>query len=1207
MATALVAIPMPAALGQSTSIDRTIASTLDDAEESSTGWVLIGSSDLELVADNSRGNQLVGLRFTELGIPQGATITSASVQFDADETNTEATALLVRAEAADTAAPFSANNFDISSRATTTESVAWNPPAWSSRPAAGPDQRTPDLSVIVQEVVDRPGWQTGGALALVISGTGKRVATSFDKNPASAPRLLVEFSADTSVASVTPTRSEAAGQRDGAFSVTRFDSTVGDLVVDLTVGGTATPGVDYLTLPATVTIPDGAASISVPVRVLDDADEEPTETITITVGPSMASISVSDDDGPIVFEGTIDRVIEASSDDVEQSSSGRISTASSDLELVDLANGSPQLVGLRFRSLELPPGATVTEAWVQFTVDEVSVDPAAIDIAVAAYDDAAPFSTVSGSLAAVPLAAPRVAWAPAPWPSVGAAGADQRTPDLSTLLNELAARPGWTSASSVAFVLDGAGTRTAEAFDGSVAPALHVKFQTDGPPPNTPPSVTASADSAYLGQAAPLVATVIDDGQPNPISVTWTQTAGPATATIADSTAAATSASLPAAGVYSFEVTVDDGEATAQATVTITGVDPAVPEPDSIRFASIGDFGVGCCGQVAVANMVDTWSPDFIVTVGDNNYDLPTMDEAVGVTYADSIGNYRGDFGSGSALNRFFPALGNHEYSAPGGLPEYLDYFTLPGGGIPSTNTSGNERYYDFVRGPVHFFVLNSNADEPDGRHVTSVQGQWLQLAMASSTAPWQIVIYHHPTYSSGFSGGSMDWPFAAWGADATMVGHDHTYERLEVDGISHFVNGVGGAELQPFTTIHPASQARYNDDFGAMLIEATSTCLDFSFHSVSDGIVDSHTVGSCGGDPVDQAPVAGPDSATTLEDTAATIDVLANDSDADGDLDPASLSVVGTSDGAAIVDGGTVRYTPSADFFGETSIQYRICDLGGRCTNGTATVTVTAVNDAPTITTAGLSPVPAAAGPQEITGWATFVAGPANEADQLPTYVIDSISDPSLFAAGPEIDASGALRFTPSGSAGTVTFAVRVIDDGGIDNGGVDTSADAIATLELNANPVPVTAAPISEQTLRGSITSGSLSDLFALDGISERLTEESTKGRKARRVSSFEHLWTIPVSGAAPELSVTGSADASPDGDIFELTYSTDGGATYVSFEPPLFLTTASATATRSLPAGFAGDLIVRVVDSDRSVGGATTDSIWIDQLIVSSVLGG
>ena len=53
----------------------------------------------------------------------------------------------------------------------------------------------------------------------------------------------------------------------------------------------------------------------------------------------------------------------------------------------------------------------------------------------------------------------------------------------------------------------------------------------------------------------------------------------------------------------------------------------------------------------------------------------------------------------------------------PGSFNAYLNYFTLP----------NNERYYDFVQGPVHFFALNSDTNEPDGTSSSSTQGLWLQ------------------------------------------------------------------------------------------------------------------------------------------------------------------------------------------------------------------------------------------------------------------------------------------------------------------------------------------------------------------------------------------------------------------------------------------------------------------------------------------------
>ena len=172
-------------------LDVRIASGADDAEQgASSGSMSLTSSDLELVADGSTV-QLVGLRFPNLGIPVGATILDAFVQFQVDETSTAAASLLIQGQAADSAPPFTSRLGQLGARARTAASVAWSPPAWSSTGAAGADQRTPDLSDVVQEIVDRPGWAPGGALALIVSGSGRRTAEAFEGSASGAALLHV--------------------------------------------------------------------------------------------------------------------------------------------------------------------------------------------------------------------------------------------------------------------------------------------------------------------------------------------------------------------------------------------------------------------------------------------------------------------------------------------------------------------------------------------------------------------------------------------------------------------------------------------------------------------------------------------------------------------------------------------------------------------------------------------------------------------------------------------------------------------------------------------------------------------------------------------------------------------------------------------------------------------------------------------------------
>jgi hypothetical protein len=254
----------------------------------------------------------------------------------------------------------------------------------------------------------------------------------------------------------------------------------------------------------------------------------------------------------------------------------------------------------------------------------------------------------------------------------------------------------------------------------------------------------------------------------------------------------------------------------------------------SIRFVAIGDYGYAGPAEEAVADLVKGLRPAFVITLGDNNYPLgsaDTIDLNVGLFYHEYIAPYVGRFGCGAINNHFFPALGNHDWMAPGARP-YLDYFELP----------GNERYYDFVRGPVHLFALDSDPSEPDGNTAESIQGQWLRRSLATSTSPWKIVYFHHAPYSSGPHGGTtaLRWPFKAWGVDLVLAGHDHTYERVDVDGLPYIVNGLGGAVFYPLGAPVAGSVARYNQSAGALLVEADATSLRARFQTVDGRQIDA-------------------------------------------------------------------------------------------------------------------------------------------------------------------------------------------------------------------------------------------------------------------------------------------------------------------------------------------------------------------------------
>ena len=275
---------------------------------------------------------------------------------------------------------------------------------------------------------------------------------------------------------------------------------------------------------------------------------------------------------------------------------------------------------------------------------------------------------------------------------------------------------------------------------------------------------------------------------------------------------------------------------TPDVTQTPTFSPTASPVPVT-RFAVIGDYGLAGVPERDVANLIKSWNPDLIITTGDNNYDdgfAETIDENIGQYFHAFIYPYVGQYGEGADVNRFFPVLGNHDLNTNAARP-YLDYFVLP----------GNERYYDFIWGSVHFFAINSDSREPDGVGRTSIQAQWLQEKLATSTSPWKIVYMHHPPYSSSEDGSILwaQWPYKDWGATAVLAGHSHVYERIEVDEFPYFVNGLGGGPVYRFHNPVPGSAVRFRDDYGAMLVEATPDQITFQFVTRQNQVIDTYVI----------------------------------------------------------------------------------------------------------------------------------------------------------------------------------------------------------------------------------------------------------------------------------------------------------------------------------------------------------------------------
>ena len=178
--------------------------------------------------------------------------------------------------------------------------------------------------------------------------------------------------------------------------------------------------------------------------------------------------------------GTLERSVVAGSDDAEETSAGAVSLTSSDLELVfDGSSTGNQKIGMRFTNVTLPPGATITDAYVQFEVDEVSTGtPVSLVVQGETSLNPPTFTTATRNVSSRPRTSISVPWNPPTWPMTHVAGVDQRTPNIAAVIQEIVSQEGWASGNSVAIIVTGSGKRTAEAFDGSRGPMLHIEYST---------------------------------------------------------------------------------------------------------------------------------------------------------------------------------------------------------------------------------------------------------------------------------------------------------------------------------------------------------------------------------------------------------------------------------------------------------------------------------------------------------------------------------------------------------------------------------------------------------------------------------------------------------------------------------------------------------------------------------------------------------
>jgi gliding motility-associated-like protein len=353
---------------------------------------------------------------------------------------------------------------------------------------------------------------------------------------------------------------------------------------------------------------------------------------------------------------------------------------------------------------------------------------------------------------------------------------------------------------------------------------------------------------------------------------------------------------------------------------------------------------------------------------------------------------------------------------------------------------------------------------------------------------------------------------------DPAAAGIQNTFTNTEG---SWSVNATGDVTYTPTLNFNGTASITYrvNDNSGATSNSATITV----------------TV-----TPVNDAPVAVNDNLTTDEDTPVTFNVISNDTDVDGiinagtvDLDPASAGIQNTfinSAGSWSVNAtGNVTYTPTLNFNGSASINYRVNDNSGATSNtATITVTVTSVNDAPVAmndnaTTNEDTPVTF-----NVTSNDTDVDGTINAGTvDLDPTTAGTQNTFSNAAGSWSVNATGNVTYTPTlNFSGTASITYRVNDSSGATS---NTATITVTVTPVNDAPVAVNDdATTNEDTpVTFNVTSNDTDVDGTINAASVDL-DPSTAGIQ-NTFTNASGSWSVNASGNVtytPTLNFNGSA---------------------------------------------------------------------------------
>lgn len=714
---------------------------------------------------------------------------------------------------------------------------------------------------------------------------------------------------------------------------------------------------------------------------------------------------------------------------------------------------SGQWAGLRFSDLEIPQGAMITSAYIELLVWR-NYDDAAMYIYAESTDSASDFS------ADLVPNRPRTD-AYVRWTESGLGGGWAQSPDLSALIQQVVDRQGWAPGSALALHLQGlARDRLVfdqwEADQGASAARLQVAY--DVPTPNTAPTVFAGEDQELSMPAdgsaltVQLSGEVHDDGLPDPpgnVSVSWSQSAGPDGLTFADANQPLTTARIPLPGSYALRLTANDGEAEATDEVVLRAYAPNQPpaathdrfHAEEATLLSVDPPGVlgndsDPEGDALQATLTSSASHGSVTLSADGSFVYMPGNGFLGedlFTYVASDGNAQSEPAAVTIVvesANAAPIAVEDQYvvdedqilsvDAAGGL--LSNDRDEDGDSLQAILEAGPESGSLSLEGDGSF--IYTPAQDANGEFSFSYRAEDGRASSPAAVVRIDVRAVNDEPVAEG------DEYSMLWGESLEVLAPGVLANDVDVDGdplsasLGDPPSSQGGFDLWPDGSFQFAPPAEF------------SGVVEFTYRA-DDGLSESDlTTVRIEVVAGNRDPEAEPDSASTTEDIAIEIDVLANDSDPDGDALRVASATAPAHGSISLPGDGLIGYVPDENYFGVDQFRYTVVDRQGGSAEAQVLVEVVAVNDPPQAVD------DLATTPQD-----TAISIPVldNDTDvERGTLLIISVSNPAHGAA--EVEAGERVIYTPAiGFSGADEFTYTVQDSQGA-------TAEALVAVTVEA-----------------------------------------------------------------------------------------------------------------------------------------------------------